>query len=278
MYNRHLTRSILLQSLYAHDWQPNLSEKEEVQNMSDIMEEYAPGIDRPRYIETMYLDIVKKLPLIDQVLAKAAPKFPLSEMNRVDKNILRIGIYELVFGDYDEVPPKAAINEAVELARAFSGGKSKPFINGVLGSVFEELGLPNTMFKRAKKTEEKEEEIVKEIPLESKAGAMVYAVKDDKIFIMLSYDVFGKWSFTKGDVIEGETKESAVARIVKDERGIDIAVGEEIGTQEYLAFYPDRGEIKKQVVYFLGESKECTEPNFEHASSGIRAAKWYALD
>ena len=76
---------------------------------------------------------------IDKIIAATAPQWPVEQINPVDRNILRIGICELVYGNKEEVPPKVAINEAVELAKTFSSDSSRRFINGVLGTVYKEL-------------------------------------------------------------------------------------------------------------------------------------------
>ena len=85
----------------------------------------------------------------------------------VDRNILRLGIYELIFGNYEDVPPKVAINEAIELAKSFGGESSGRFVNGVLGTIYRELGEPmkNDESKKDKKSDEngkKIEEVVSE--------------------------------------------------------------------------------------------------------------------
>ena len=79
---------------------------------------------------------------IDTIIAKAAPEWPIGQIAMVDRNILRLGLYELIFGDYDAVPPKVAINEAIELAKSFGGEASGRFVNGVLGTVYREMGEP----------------------------------------------------------------------------------------------------------------------------------------
>ena len=68
-----------------------------------------------------------------------APEWPISQITIVDRNILRIGIYELMFGKRNDVPPKVAINEAIELAKSFGGNSSGKFVNGVLGSLYKEI-------------------------------------------------------------------------------------------------------------------------------------------
>ena len=83
--------------------------------------------------------MVKKITSIDKIIAKAAPEWPIDQITIVDRNVLRIGLYELLYGNKEDVPPKVAINEAIELAKTFGGESSGKFINGVLGTVFSEI-------------------------------------------------------------------------------------------------------------------------------------------
>ena len=86
---------------------------------------------------------MKKKVVIDEIIEKAAPDWPIDKISIVDRNILRIGLTELLFGDRKEVPPKVAINEAVELAKAFGGQNSSKFVNGVLGTVYRASDVYN---------------------------------------------------------------------------------------------------------------------------------------
>ncbi len=89
---------------------------------------------------SLALGAQQNLAEIDKVIARHAPEWPLDQVPPVDRNVLRLGIYELMF--LREVPPKVAINEAVELGKTYGGQSSGKFVNGVLGSVYKELGLP----------------------------------------------------------------------------------------------------------------------------------------
>ncbi|MEK7503749.1 MAG: transcription antitermination factor NusB, partial [Patescibacteria group bacterium] len=83
--------------------------------------------------------VCKHLSQIDKIIEKAAPEWPLDQITIVDRNVLRIGLFELLYSNKEEVPPKVAINEAIELAKTFGGESSGKFINGVLGTVFKEI-------------------------------------------------------------------------------------------------------------------------------------------
>jgi len=127
-----------MQSLYEWDFfekKPNL-EKIVEKNIK----EFGPGLEDEGFIWQLIAGIVENLKEIDQIIEKAAPQWPLEQISIVDRNILRLGIYELLFGDKAAVPPKVAINESIELAKSFGGENSGKFINGVLGTVYKEVG------------------------------------------------------------------------------------------------------------------------------------------
>lgn len=83
--------------------------------------------------------LIKHLSKIDKVIKESAPERPIDQLSIIDRNVLRIGLYELLYADKKEVPPKVAINEAIELAKSFGGESSGKFINGVLGTVYKEV-------------------------------------------------------------------------------------------------------------------------------------------
>ncbi len=137
MATRHLVRSVILQSLYEWDF----SERKEdfIKVLERNLEEFAPGIDEPEFAWRIAKGLIEHLVEIDKIIEKAAPQWPLDQIPIIDRNILRIGLYELLFADKKEVPPKVAINEAIELAKNYGGENSSKFINGVLGTVFKQI-------------------------------------------------------------------------------------------------------------------------------------------
>ena len=141
MANRHLQRSVAMQSLFEWDFQGRHDEQ-----MKEIMvrnqEEFAPGIEDYAFATQIVEGILAKRETIDRLIEKCAPEWPLEQVTVVDRNILRLGIYELLFGNYDEVPPKVAINEAIEIAKTFGGESSARFVNGVLGTIYREMCEP----------------------------------------------------------------------------------------------------------------------------------------
>ena len=139
MSSRHLSRSIAMQSLYEWDFSGKKADLEKVTERN--IKEFGPGLENPGFIWQLVTGVVQRLPEIDKIIEKAAPEWPIEQITIVDRNVLRIGLYELLYGDKAAVPPKVAINESIELAKSFGGESSGKFINGVLGTVFKEIGL-----------------------------------------------------------------------------------------------------------------------------------------
>jgi N utilization substance protein B len=138
MSSRHLSRSIALQSLYEWDFFGKKPEglKEMVERN---IKEFGPGLEDTKFIWQIVEGVVSNLSNLDKIIEKAAPEWPIEQITIVDRNALRIGLYELLYANREEVPPKVAINEAIELAKNFGGESSGKFINGVLGTVYKEI-------------------------------------------------------------------------------------------------------------------------------------------
>jgi len=130
-----------MQSLYEWDFGGKDPAK-----LDEILErnikEFAPGLDSIDFIKRLVKGVIENLAKLDKIIAKSAPEWPIEQITIVDRNILRLGLYELLFGDRKEVPPKVAINESIELAKSFGGESSGKFVNGVLGTVYREIGEP----------------------------------------------------------------------------------------------------------------------------------------
>ena len=141
MANRHLSRSIAMQSLYEWDFRgQNDAVIDEI--IKKNIKEFGPGMEEDSFVFELAQNTLKNRKKIDALIEKCAPEWPLAQVTAVDRNILRLGIFELLYGDYEKVPPKVAINEAIELAKSFGGESSGRFVNGVLGTIYRELGEP----------------------------------------------------------------------------------------------------------------------------------------
>lgn len=141
MASRHLARSVAMQALYEWDFKGRNNEL-----LPGILEhtikEFGAGLEEPEFIVNLVKGALEHITEIDEVIARAAPQWPLDQIAMVDRNVLRLGLFELMWGDHTAVPPKVAINEAIELAKSFGGESSGRFINGVLGTIYKEMGEP----------------------------------------------------------------------------------------------------------------------------------------
>ena len=274
MANRHLSRSIVLQTLFEWDFAVEKTEPEVM--LSRNIEEFGPGLDDASFMSELFLGVVKKKAIIDEIIEKAAPDWPIDKISIVDRNILRIGLYELLFGDRTQVPPKVAINESIELAKSFGGENSSKFINGVLGGVYKEIGEPGKDDVSKKKKAKEFETDPAKFPIEKKAGAVVYALHEGNIYFAFVHDVFGYWTLSKGGIEEGENEEEGAIREIKEEMGLDIKIKELLGRNEYIANHPEKGKIRKQVIFFLGES-EYKDIVLEKGTGGLNDAKWFPI-
>lgn len=271
MANRHLSRSIVLQTLFEWDVQ-----KKGAVASDDILkrnaEEFAPGGGDFLFMKTLLKSVITKKKDLDTIIEKAAPEWPIDKISPVDRNILRIGLYELLFADRTEVPAKVAINEAIELAKTFGGENSGKFINGVLGAVYKEIGEPG----KDEVSKRKQREVpFEKMPIERLAGSVVYARDGGEVYLALVHDIFGHWTLSKGHLKEGEDEEKGVARAIKDEIGIAVTVEQNLGKNEYIASQPEKGKLRKQVVYYLASA------SFEELklkkTGGLDDAKWFKL-
>jgi transcription antitermination protein NusB len=154
MATRHLIRTVILQTLYEWDFYKH--EHDVTTILERNLEEFAPGIDEPDFAWRILKGIAEHLTEIDNILTKAAPDWPVDKIAIIDRNILRIGLYELLFADHDEVPPRVAINEAIELAKNYGSPNTSRFVNGVLGTIYREMGEPE-----AKDSKKKEDDVKK---------------------------------------------------------------------------------------------------------------------
>lgn len=136
--NRHLGRIIALQTLYEYEFRRACDDKsidlEEV--LQRNIDRYRQTLDDQEFVRSLVRGVADKETELDKRLQPIAPEWPIDQIARMDRTTLRIGLYELTYGD--GIPPKVVINEAVELAKAFGGDNSSKFVNGVLGTVLRE--------------------------------------------------------------------------------------------------------------------------------------------
>lgn len=136
MSNRHLARTIALQTLYQ--WDFNGKQQVSFDTVIDSnLEQFAPQFDDRGFILHLVSGVVDNQKEIDKLIVEYAPEWPIEQITMVDRNVLRIGIYEMKYDS--DIPEKVAINEAIELAKAFGGESSGKFVNGVLGSIYKNM-------------------------------------------------------------------------------------------------------------------------------------------
>jgi N utilization substance protein B len=242
------------------------------------VEEFAPGVSDVAFMEDLLRGVLSKKKDLDVIIVKAAPDWPLEKISVVDRNILRIGLYELLFADRDQVPPKVAINEAIELAKTFGGETSGKFVNGVLGAVYKEIGEPG---KEEQSKKKKFADVPDDkAPIEHLGGAVVYAREKGDVYLALVHDIFGHWTLSKGKIgdspeIKDEGVEEGTVREIKEELGLDVSIKEKLGENTYIAHDPEKGKLRKQVTYFLAESSFAEI--VPEKKGGLDDARWFKL-
>jgi N utilization substance protein B len=272
MAHRHLSRSIVLQSLFEWDFMKLPLPTVEAALERNALE-FAPGLGDQPFMLKLLRTTIEKASEIDAIIEKAAPDWPLDKIANVDRQILRIGLAELLFADRVEVPAKVAINEAIELAKSFGGETSGRFVNGVLGAVYKEMGEPG---KDDGAPRRKKDVPFEEMMVETKVGALIYARKKKELSFGLVHDVFGYWTLSKGGMKEGESVEDAIKRVILEEMGLTVTrVREKLGENEYVANHPEKGRHRKQVSYYLAEAEH--DPIvLGKDKGGLDDGRWFA--
>ncbi len=273
MSMRHLARSLAFQVLYEWDfWDDKRNDVAAI--LDRDCSEFAPGLENKTFVKRLLEGIVAKQPQLDRLIEKAAPEWPIDQIAVVDRNVLRIGLYELLFSDYKETPSKVAINEAIELAKTFGGDNSGKFVNGVLGTIYRELGEPGKEDAARKQLTPEE---IKKLPQEPCAGAVVWRKEKNDYYVALVHDVFGRWTLPKGHLEGGETAKEGAAREVEEEIGIHhLNIAEKVGEIEYVARDPETGPVRRAVIYFLAHTDE-KELKLK-ITGGLDDVRWFSAN
>ena len=270
MANRHLSRSVVLQTLFECDIR-ECSESAVDEALKRNALEFAPSAPDLPFMEELLRGTLARKSDLDLVIEKAAPEWPLARIAPVDRNVLRLGLYELLFADREKAPAKVAINEAIELAKSFGGENSGRFVNGVLGAVYKELGEPG----KDEVSKKKKDVPYDQMPLERLVGAVVYTRQGNDLYLALVHDIFGHWTLSKGKLTPDETPEAGVVRKIKEEIGLDVTPEIRLGENEYVASDPATGKKRKHVIYFLAHSP-FTEVQLAK-KGGLDDARWFRL-
>jgi len=136
MSNRHLSRTIALQSLYQWDFL-GMPEEKLPEIIAFNRDEFAPKFDDEGFVDELVNGVKEHYLELDEVIIRFAPNWPIESITVIDRNVLRLGIYELKISE--RIPAKVAINEAIELAKGFGGQASGRFVNGVLGAIYKDM-------------------------------------------------------------------------------------------------------------------------------------------
>ncbi|MBI2055690.1 MAG: transcription antitermination factor NusB [Candidatus Sungbacteria bacterium] len=270
MASRHLSRSIAMQSLYEWDFNGSTSEALEGILDKNILE-FGPGIDDKDFPRKLVHGVTDNLDKIDTIIEKAAPEWPIEQIAVVDRNVLRLGLYELIFGNYEAVPPKVAINEAIELAKSFGGESSGKFVNGVLGTVYRELGEPEKEYA-------KDEKKKKPLKKEDYAGVVIFRRESESgmIYWLMVRDIFKFWTFVKGHREASETHEQTALREMREEVGLTGKIISNLGQNSYSATTEHGENVLREVTFFLVETGEDRITLEE--GGGLTDAKWLAME
>lgn len=267
---------MVLQTLFEWDFRDCKKEVAE-EALSRNAHEFAPGASDLPFMEELLDGVISRQNDLDMVIEKAAPEWPIQRIALVDRNVLRLGLFELLFSDREKVPAKVAINEAIELAKNFGGENSGRFVNGVLGAVYKELGEPG----KDEVSKKKKDVPYDQLPVQKLGGAVVYARHDGEIYLALVHDIFGHWTLSKGKIgdkeeFKDETVEEGTIREIKEEMNLDIKLIEKVGENEYVASDPKTGKKRKHVVYFLAEAPwgEITLKQ----TGGLDDARWFKVN
>ncbi len=266
MSNRHLARTLALQTLF--EWDFNNMPKDKLAGMLGYnFVEFAPDFDDQGFAEGLLNGVVEKIPEIDSLIVKYAPEWPIEQITVIDRNVLRLGIYELKYTR--DIPPKVAINESIELAKTFGGDSSGKFINGVLGSIY-------------KKMEEKGEKQGMDTPSlgdrQFSAGGVVWRKFPNGIKIALILDGHNRWTFSKGHIEKDEEPENAVKREIGEELGLkDLKVGEKIGELDLTVREPNNKPYPKTVFMYLIEALDEKITPAQNVGE-MKDARWYEFD
>lgn len=272
MSTRHIARTVALQTLFELDMRDVLDSSQVPENIDAIIirntAEFGEGIKDTSFTKSLVSSVLSRKITLDDIIVRAAPDWPIEKIGVVDRNVLRIGLAELLFGDRSQVPPKVAIDEAIELAKTYAGDTSGKFVNGVLGAIYKEMGEP----EKAQTTKSRKEHF-EHGKRELLVGAIILAKRGNSVDIALVHDVFGYWTLPKGHVQGSANIEEEVAREVKKEVGISVEVLEKIGENEYIANKPDQGKVVKHVMYYVTKSNH-DELALEQ-KGGLDEAKWF---
>jgi N utilization substance protein B len=266
MASRYEQRSVVIQTLFEADFRGSLTSEGMLPILLRNCEEYLETNSIPEFSESVTLGVVLKKDVLDEIIEKAAPEWPIEKIAIIDRALLRLGLFELLYGETYNIPHKVAINEAIELSKAFGGDSSRRFVNGVLGAIYREMHGEDPQKPKQKKVE-----------VINLAGALVFRKTDEGNEIALVYDMFKYWTLPKGKREGEESIEECAKREVREETGVEIDLISKIQENEYTAGSDDDTLKRKHVTYFLAEHRS-GELRVEEGHTGILKVQWFKVE
>jgi N utilization substance protein B len=260
--------------LFERDQNGNQALDESIGRLSEYAKEFGARESDMQFMKELLQTAVAKQAEIDEVIVRAAPEWPLEKIAAIDRNVLRLGLCELLYSDRAQVPAKVAINEAIELAKTFGSASSGRFVNGVLGAVYVELGEPGKGDGQPRKSAQQK---TGKMPIEELVGSVVYAREPNEVYLALVHDIFGHWTLSKGKLLPDEKHEDGVRRKVKEEIGLEVEVEDKLGENEYIAndSKASGGKKKRHATYFLARAGFADLQL--RREGGLDDAQWFPL-
>ena len=264
--SRRDARIVIVQTLFENDFHGKEPDGVRmVETFNATAKEHNPALIDNDFAQKVLQGIASKYYEINSIIEKAAPDWPLDKIGSVDRNILRLGVFELLFGKELEVPGRVALNEAIEVTKMFLGDGARRFVNGVLGSIYTEVKDPA-----------EDEFVPKKIKQKKSVGGVIFRIDESSTpWFAFVHDVFGKWTLSKGGLENEESIEKGLKRVIKEEINIEIEVLEKIGSNAYKAHPPD-GPILKEVTYLLAKTDNDLLKLKE--TEGLDQAKWFSFE
>lgn len=250
MSRRHQSRELILKTLYNIDVLDDLKPYTNIDYVIEIMNKVREidssieSKDDTEYSKKIISAIVDRINTINDILTKAAPEWPIDKINIIDRNILRIGIYEILFASEEGTPPKVAINEAIELAKEYSGQKSFSFVNGVMGTIYKEIYNNTKIESNDHKENIKAIHIIECIP---------YSVDKNILYIGMILDKNKKWCFPRLEENKDKNIEENILNVLNNKFTSIESLNEYTKlTDKNITLSKKEGEkIRENTIYYL---------------------------
>lgn len=274
MLTRHKSREIVLQTLFNLDFRfgvNNMNEEKALEiyeNIGKTLYGFSKE-DNDNFSKKLLVEILKNKESIDKIIIKTTPDWGLEKTGILDRNILRLGLCEMLFSGLG-VPPRVVINESIELAKTFGQKKSYKFVSGVLGTIYETANLE----ERNKKLDSKTKKVVKK----KKVGALPYYLKGEDIMILMAHNIFNKWTLPKGSFDNSlKSIEGNLEMIMKEKLNAEGIVEERLGENKYRAGENKKEIISKSISYYLFNITNPNEVKLNKERKGLNNLKWISL-